>query len=328
MRVFQLAVQYREFRQSRRLACAICATVFLAVATLSAAEPPVTATVFAPGGETVIVGSQAGLVIYQWPRLEQLRVLETQLVSIHDLAFSPDGRILAAGGGSPSEEGQVELLSWPNGVSRGVLSGHEDSVTAVAWSDDDKLATASLDHTIAVWDLKTRKVVQRLNGHSKGVTTLSFLEDGTRLLSGSLDNNLRLWDLESGAVMRSFNNHTKEIQRLAIRPYVSGLPMAASISADRTVRLWQPTIGRMVRFIRLSSIPLDVAWSHDGLWMAVSCEGGMVRLLDPDTLAIVRELPAVGDWEYSLAVHPSDGSLIVGGRNGQIRRIVATTAGG
>ena len=43
----------------------------------------------------------------------------------------------------------------------------------------------------------------------------------------------------------------------------------ASASVDKTVRLWQPSIGRLVRFARLPVEPTSLAWSRDGERLAV-----------------------------------------------------------
>lgn len=100
-----------------------------------------------------------------------------------------------------------------------------------------------------------------------------------------------------------------------------GLPMVASISEDRTVRLWQPTIGRMVRFARLESAPLAVTWIPDGSRLVVACEDGKVRIIDPDTVTVERVIPAISGWAYTLAVHPDGTRAIVGGRGGQMKQI-------
>lgn len=289
---------------------------------LSAAEPPVTSIAFAPDGESVIAGSQAGLSVYGWPSLVESRKIECSLAGIHDLAFSRDGKILAVAGGVPAEEGRVELRNWPAGDLQNELGGHEDTVTSVEWVDDRRLATASLDHTVAVWDLGSGERLHHLRGHSKGVATLGVLHDQVTLLSGGLDNSLRVWDIRSEAVTRSLDNHTRRIHQLAVRPFSSALPMVATVSADRTVRFWQPTIGRMVRFRRLDSAPLSLAWSSDGRKLAVSCGDGSVRLLDPETAEMVADYSAVNGWAYALAVHPTDGSLVVGGQNGQLQRVL------
>jgi WD40 repeat protein len=98
-------------------------------------------------------------------------------------------------------------------------------------------------------------------------------------------------------------------------------PWIATCSADRTVRFWQPTIGRLVRFARLDSEPLAIAWLPDGSQLAVTSVDGHVRLLDPITLKITQDSAAIEGWAYSLAVHPGGKALAVGGARGELRRV-------
>ena len=49
---------------------------------------------------------------------------------------------------------------------------------------------------------------------------------------------------------------------------------------------------------------------------------GKLRVVNTFTVQIERELPAVDKLGYSLAVHPTDGSVAVGGLNGEVRRVV------
>jgi WD40 repeat protein len=153
------------------------------------------------------------------------------------------------------------------------------------------------------------------------VTTVCFLQDLPILVSGSIDQNLRVWNLDSAKVLWTFNNHTKEVHQVARRPAAEGQPMIASVSEDRTVRLWQPKIGRMVRFAQLDSVPLAVSWLPDGSRVVVAGADGHVRLIDPDTADVTQDIAGIESWTYCLAVHPSDGSLVIGGRNGQLKRI-------
>lgn len=192
---------------------------------------------------------------------------------------------------------------------------------AVAWRDKSSVASASLDHSIILWDTETGSAIRQLGGHSRGVSSLCLLPDKTTLVSSGIDQSLRVWNLDSAELIHSVSIHTLPVHGLALRPGDSPMPMVASASEDKTVRLWQPTIGRMVRFVRLTSKPLAVGWLPDGSRTVVCCTDGHVRLIDPDAVEVTQVIPAVEGWAYSLAIHPSDGSVLIGGSDGQLRRI-------
>lgn len=288
---------------------------------IEAAEPPITGLAFAPDGQSVVVASQAGVVVRSWPALEKTAEIATGLVSIHDLAFSPGGQYLAIAGGTPAEDGQVEICQWPGGQLLYSCRGHEDTILAVAWKNDVEFATGSLDREIVVWDAKTQSPKHRLRGHSDGVTSLCFLQKENVLVSAGLDQNLRLWNPDDETSIGSLNNHKNAIHQIASRPNSDGPSMVASVSDDRTVRLWQPALGRMVRFVELSSAPLAVSWLRDGSRIVLVCADGQVRLIDPDNAEISQELPGINGWAYSLAVHPGGDGLLVGGSGGSLVRI-------
>lgn len=284
--------------------------------------PPITSLAFSPDGKSVVACSQAGLHVYDFPTLSLQQTIEVSAHNIHDLAFSPDGDQLAVGGGNPATAGIIEIFSWPEGKSLRMLRAHRDSVMAVAWQNASSLASASLDRRIILWDLHTGTPIQQLEGHSKGVSSLCFLKNKAILVSTGIDQSVRVWDLASGELIRSMNNHTLPVHDLALRPDASRLPMIVSAGDDRTVRFWQPTIGRMVKFARLKEAPLNVAWLNSGSRIVAACADGAIRLVDPDSVEVTGEIHALNGWAYSLAVHPTDGSIVVGGPNAQIRRIV------
>jgi WD40 repeat protein len=94
------------------------------------------------------------------------------------------------------------------------------------------------------------------------------------------------------------------------------------VSDDRTVRLWQPTLGRMVRFVRLAdTVPLAVRWMPDGQRVIVACTDGTLRAIDVETAAVVSAHPVIDGWAYSLAVHPDGQDAVAAGEDGQILRV-------
>ena len=252
------------------------------------------------------------------------RKIDTSALNLHDVAFSPGGNRIAVGGGIPAEEGTVEIFSWPAGKPLQVLNDHKDSVMGIAWLSGSSIASGSLDHSVVLWDTGTGSPLKRLKGHSRGVSSLCFL--GKLLVSAGIDQSLRVWNLETGKLVHSLDNHTLPVHDLALRPGADGLPLVASVSDDRTVRLGQATIGRMVRVARLKTRPLAVGWLPGGSRIVAACTDGKLRLVDPLEVKVTKTLPAGTGWTYSLAVHPLGGSVAAGSSDGRIRRIPIDTA--
>ncbi|PAY16751.1 hypothetical protein CKO51_25270 [Rhodopirellula sp. SM50] len=285
------------------------------------AEPPITSVVFAPDGSSVVACSQSGVAVYRWPDLDLQTRLKTSSPNRHDLAFSPGGDRLAVAGGTPAEDGTVEILSWPDGKSLRILDGHFDSVMAVDWLDETTLVSASLDHQIMIWDTSTGEKSVMLNGHSRGVWAIGHLHDPPLLVSGGGDQSLRVWETETGTLVRSMAIHLRPVGSVAVRPPHEGLPMIASASDDQTVRFWQPTIGRMVRFARLPSQPRQIQWVRDGGRIAACCNDGRVYLVNPETVEVSDGIAAIEGRAYTIAVDPSGGNAVVGGSDGALQRI-------
>lgn len=271
---------------------------------------PITAASFSPDSKQLILGSQRGVEVYSWPELEVVSRIQVDLSHVHDLAFSPDGKKLLAAGGAPAREGVIEVWQWPAGKRIRLISGFKDLVYRVAWAPDGtRWAAASADGTCRVYEKDSGKELVRYEGHSRPVLALAFLPDGQTIVSTGVDQSLQTWEAKTGKQIRTLDNHVGAVNDLAVRPGGSkeGIPMVASISEDRTVRLWQPTIGRMLRFARLESAPRVIAWSRRGDKLIVGCNDGKIRVLDPDTMAIQIEKRVLNGRIHALALSEKEG---------------------
>jgi WD40 repeat protein len=183
------------------------------------------------------------------------------------------------------------------------------------------MVTASWDKTARIINLAEENDI-KLEGHSRGVLAAAFLPGDQMIVTASADQSLRVWEAVSGRLVRSLENHTAAVRSLAVRPQPPGAqPMIASAGADGTVRFWQPAIGRMVRFARLPDEPLDLAWTANGNRLLAACRDGRLRVIDPDTAEITSDLPALDGWAYTVASAPDGEAAIVGGENGELRRV-------
>lgn len=305
--------------------------------TASAKHPPVTAVAFTPDGSQLVAASQSGLAVYSWPGLILQQTMSSKSENLHALAFSIDGSLLAVAGGRPAEEGLIEVFRWPERQLLATLDGHEDSAMDVCWLSETGLASVGMDHAVIIQRIDPGATAkQRLAGHSRGVVAAASLPEQNLLITAGIDQGIRVWEIGSAELKRNMAIHVRPISAIAVRPSTEGLPMIASASDDSTVRFWQPTIGRMVRFARLPSPPRDLAWLRDGSRIVACCNDGNVYGIDPDTVEVTGPLgglsggadgdKSVGEsqssrWAYCIAVHPNDKSVVVGGADGILKRL-------
>jgi WD40 repeat protein len=121
------------------------------------------------------------------------------------------------------------------------LKGHTAGVTAVAFSPDSgTLASASMDKTIKLWNVRTGELQKTLTGHSEAVSCIAFSPDGKTLASGSHDSDVRLWNVDTGETRATLSGHTSKVRCLVFS--ANGAQLASG-SEDTTIRLWNPATG-------------------------------------------------------------------------------------
>src|SRR5262249_40053774 len=126
----------------------------------------------------------------------------------HSVAFSPDGKLLAAG---TNEYGPVDtnvhLYDLSTGRELHTLRGHQRGIVALRFTSDSKrLVSAAWDNTVRVWEIASGKEERRL-AHGGALEGLELMPGGKQFISSSQDGTVRVWDLATG----------KEVHRLKCR---------------------------------------------------------------------------------------------------------------
>ena len=109
-----------------------------------------------------------------------------------ELAFSPDGKLLAVG----SINGGLEIWDLKTRTLSRRIAGHVQSVLSVKFSPDGKLlASGGPDEFIIIWDLTRPKGEEKLRQLvvRGGTNELAFSRDGQRLSAGSDGRYVAMW---------------------------------------------------------------------------------------------------------------------------------------
>jgi WD40 repeat protein len=99
------------------------------------------------------------------------------------------------------------------------FTGHTALVASVAFSPDGlRLASASYDGTVKVWDSATGQESLTLKGHTGEVNSVTFSPDGQRLASASSDQTVKVWDAATGEESLTLKGHTRGVTSVAFSP--------------------------------------------------------------------------------------------------------------
>ncbi|XRQ14923.1 helix-turn-helix domain-containing protein [Actinomadura welshii] len=212
--------------------------------------------------------------------------------TVYGVAFSPDGTMLASGGG-----GGTVLLGRPGEAPRR-LGGPRDTVYAVAFAPDgETLVAASADGTVRTWDAAAPEPEGRVVAEgSAAAHSLAFSPDGGTLAAGFADGRIRLVDMDRGrSAGRPLDAGGRTVFAVAFSP--DGGMLAAG-GADRKIRLWRMDGSSAVPSGEPLSGPKGwvngVAFAPDGRGLAAASSDGEVRIWDTGTRALRHSLPHPG----------------------------------
>jgi WD40 repeat protein len=181
------------------------------VQSLPGAHGPV---VFSPEGTRLVSGSSEGTTVWALQPDAKAVVLQDSprwsrrpgrlFNADRAIAFSADGKRVIMARNEPSRRGVFVLGLWDADRGREVAIMPEDPdrqehvgviASLVLSPDGRRLATASWDHSIRLWDLEHQRLERVLQGHLNEVWSLAFSPDGRNLVSGSKDGGVNVWPL-------------------------------------------------------------------------------------------------------------------------------------
>jgi len=204
---------------------------------------------------------------------------------VHSVAFSPDGKRIVSGSGTP--DNTVRVWDATSGQELLTLTGHMGQVDSVAFSPDGK-RIVSAGYSLKVWDATTGENTLTLTPPILYVNSVAFSPDGKRIVSGSDDSMLKVWDATSGQETLTFKGHARLVNSVAFSPdgrrIVSG-------SDDMTVKVWNATSGQeMLTLKGHAGIVLSVAFSPDGKRIVSSSGDGTTKVWDATAIKLTQSV--------------------------------------
>jgi WD40 repeat protein/serine/threonine protein kinase/tetratricopeptide (TPR) repeat protein len=275
---------------------------------------------YSPDGLLVVDVWDYGHKIVLWDAASGRRVREIQTTgkAVARAEFSPtDNRLLAVGYARQDGVPSVGLWDIDAGTELALLPGGSDRVTALAFSPDGKYLVAAFGspYALAVWDVASRRLIHRLNGHAGPCDSLNFARDGSLLASGSYDGTAIVWSTASwSALHRLVNPDRTFVLDVAFAPDGKTLAMAS----DRgNVQLWDVAGGKLRDTLKGHSSKVKaVAFAPDGRTLASGSYDQTVRLWSIETRRQLMRLD-LGRVElgtvFRLAFSPDGKQLLAGG---------------
>ena len=242
-----------------------------------------------------------------WDRLTQTPLMTLKGSRAHKIRieFSPNGTRLACGRGLKD----IAIYNVATGQQMRILKGHQAGVRSVAYRFDGKrLASASSDGTVKVWDMRRSggyKTLLTFEGHSAPVMDVAFSPDGTRVASAGQDKTVFIWNAKTGEIAHALKEHLAIVDSVNFSPDGKHL---ATLSHDARVRIWDTLSGQETLRVD-SNFARSVSFSSDSKRFATADKENIV-VFDVETGDKLQTLVGHSSRVFAGPIYNREGTKI------------------
>jgi WD40 repeat protein len=250
------------------------------------------------------------------------RTLRGHSNGVTSVSAHPHGRWFASGGG----DGIVRIWDAESGHVMAELKGHEAEVMSVSWSQDGtKLASGGLDGKLILWDPRSFQKTFLLDC-DREVWAVAWSPDGMRLAAGGLshtspppaDGLVTIWDVASGRRLHYLKGNDY-VWSLAWHP--SGRVLVSGGNIPSNLQVWDADTGQLLKTVEAHGEMIRaLAWSPDGRRLASATYDQRIRIWNPDSWEMIREIDRAHGGELrTIAWSPDGTALVSGGRDRMVK---------
>jgi WD40 repeat protein len=210
--------------------------------------------------------------------------------TIINLAFSPDGKYLAA------SDTNFQIAIWDVATNQQValLLGHQSWVWQTQFSHDRKyLLSGSSDRTLRIWDVASGNCLQVLTGHQDWVWKVAFSLNSNLAISIGADRYIKIWWWRTGRSLLSFKVPDVQVRDGAFH----GRRGLLAVCGGDGIKIWQVWTGRRIQQIR-TAVAFNlrlISFSPDGKTLAAASFTCEIHCWEVDS----------GRYLFKLCGHPT-----------------------
>lgn len=194
-----------------------------------------------------------------------------------------------------SESGKTQS-SWHYKGNGEIFGGYRSLRYATYSPDGSKIAAASEDCCIRIWNPKTEELIKTVKD-TKSVYAVSYSKDGSRIVSRASDGSIRIWDANNGKLLRTLENSTKQDQG---RSYSFGCTPPIFSPDDRfivatlndqyfKIGIWDSESGKLVTTLTGHTDEVTSAsYSPEGHYIVSSSNDRSVRVWDSNSGKLIQ----------------------------------------
>lgn len=277
---------------------------------------PVTALAFSPDGSQLMVAGYHELTVWNASDGQLIKRLKNIGQRTHAIASSPDGKILAVGGGTPGRLGEVRLFAPESGELVRVVGTTSDLNLDLAFNPQgDRLAVAAADGVIRVFETATGAEQLTITSHSDWVYAIAWSADGTKLASASRDKTAKVFDSKTGELLVTFSGHGVAVKGVAFHPDGAEVFSAGS---DNKIQRWKVADGAKTADVAGFGHEVYKFTTGGGFFFAGSADK-TIRQFELASHKELRKFEGHQDWVLATAFHPGTQRIASGGHDGEVR---------